>query len=743
MPSSDHSTFLKGFTVHPTSRQGDSDALLLTLQSRILSNLSELLTQLFNKMDDVFFDLAQQARSNNEQTEYFDAMRELRLHTKDVDTHLHKELEFQFALLHKRHQDNALSKEPQLDLGLVEKERIEVDVALANIRSKMKAQYPDLLLHLGQRLNSYLKVEWLDETNIPLGTQTLVNAFSNAIDKFDMPLKIRLMVYKYFERFLVDNLRPLLLECNTLMADAGIDLPIKPPASQASASPTQNTPNHVTSPTAANESPDSTFEQISTLLSNVHSRSLNHQMFKATQDLIGPELKLEDLQAMLDKLQVAQANSGRDEEHSGEYGFQDMQLLMQHQLISTVKKESVRKLRTIDDHSISLISMVFEFVLDDHNIPDEISLLLGRLQIPMIRVALADRNFFNQPTHPARCLLKRLSQAAIGWERESILQRDYLMEEIRLVVNRILIEFHGDNMELFETLDAQFAEFLEHQQQETDKEEKRAVEEARGKSKLELSKSITSQLIADRMQGKTLPTQVINMIEGPWHTAMVETLLQHGRDSEAWTQCLQTLDQLIWSIQPEHALADRAHWLKIVPSLLKTICDTLESLSHPPEEVDGFLSSLWEIHSQILQTRSGTPLPGTRKVDHTIVDSAAMTGEASGTLPQHPAQTETEQRAELRADLLVLNVGQWIELITPEGQLRRCRLAFRDAGSDIFLFVSRLGSKTLETNIESMIRMAENGELRLLDHAPVWDRALDHITRRLKSEQEEEEKQPS
>ncbi|MDW8479807.1 MAG: DUF1631 family protein [Xanthomonadales bacterium] len=79
---------------------------------------------------------------------------------------------------------------------------------------------------------------------------------------------------------------------------------------------------------------------------------------------------------------------------------------------------------------------------------------LARLQIPYLKVALLDSDFLANPQHPARRLLDRMSQAAIGWSPDA--DKDQrLLERIRETVNTVLREFE-DDLGVFERLDREF-----------------------------------------------------------------------------------------------------------------------------------------------------------------------------------------------------------------------------------------------------------------------------------------------
>ncbi|OOZ36767.1 DUF1631 family protein [Solemya velesiana gill symbiont] len=92
-----------------------------------------------------------------------------------------------------------------------------------------------------------------------------------------------------------------------------------------------------------------------------------------------------------------------------------------------------------EEDVIDVIAMLFEYILDDNTIPDAMKALLARLQIPMLKVALQDREFFSNKSHPARQLLNNLARAAIGWT-EGKGQNGGLYNRISDIVQRILGE---------------------------------------------------------------------------------------------------------------------------------------------------------------------------------------------------------------------------------------------------------------------------------------------------------------
>ena len=139
-----------------------------------------------------------------------------------------------------------------------------------------------------------------------------------------------------------------------------------------------------------------------------------------------------------------------------------------------------KTLARADDDTVNFIGMLFDFILDDRNLALPMQAVLARLQIPLLKVALSDRAFFSNPSHPARALLNELSSAGVGWSSTDDLHRDAVFEQIHAVVTRILQEFSTDTT-LFEELLEDFREFIGREHRRSLLVEQRVRETENGK----------------------------------------------------------------------------------------------------------------------------------------------------------------------------------------------------------------------------------------------------------------------
>ena len=134
-----------------------------------------------------------------------------------------------------------------------------------------------------------------------------------------------------------------------------------------------------------------------------------------------------------------------------------------------------------DEGTIDLVGMLFEFILQDRNLPPQMQALLGRLQIPFLKVAILDKHMFAQKAHPARQLLDSMAQASMGWSEES--DRDHrLYDKVKSTVEALLKDF-DDDLSVCERTRSRFDAFLESNKKRSDLAEQRAAEATRGREK--------------------------------------------------------------------------------------------------------------------------------------------------------------------------------------------------------------------------------------------------------------------
>lgn len=746
----------------PTSPLGRLPVALIQVRDKAAQQLKQALQALFDNADDTLFEMADRATSNAEQNTFFEAMRDLRLKRKSIErTFLQKVFE-SFSLLNQYE----IGKPPQLDavsfenLSLVQNDELEESVAVDAMVAKVNNRDGVALGHLTTRLNTLVTKKVDDRAN-PLGPRLLCESFLDACRTLGVEIRVKLIILKLFEKYVLSEFGELYAEANEVLVTAGVLPELKSaapaprpqgrgPAARTGGASVPGQASGVPAGSYAEGDMQEVFGVLQDLLSQVRGTALPRRELPA--DAI--PISSNDLMRLLSHLQQHLPTQQYDE-------FDVRDKLENLLTRVSAKSGKSRVVGQMDDDVINLVSMLFEFILDDRTLPDSLKALIGRLQIPMLKVAVLDKTFFSRGSHPARRLLNEIASAAMGWSEQDDAQRDSLYQKIEQVVQRLLNDF-VDDPALFSDLLADFLAFTGDERRRSELLEQRTRDAEEGRAKAILARQQVEQALNERLLGRTLPEVVVRLLEEAWSKVLLLTCLKHGQDSAEWRAALATMDDLIWSVESHDEPEDRLRLLELVPGLLKSLRDGLSSAAFDPFSTGNFFSQLEALHVQAFQ-RFKRPLD-----DDPVAEPAADETTPGNGLPvldlplaldipaEPPAMVEVVEEIVLLAPGEVpvvepetvlaegdsalkqvdsLRVGSWVEFQEDAEHKVRCKLAAVIKPTGKYIFVNRTGMKVLEKTRMGLAVEFRRGAVRLLDDALLFDRALESVIgnlRRLK-----------
>ena len=356
------------------------------------------------------------------------------------------------------------------------------------------------------------------------------------------------------------------------------------------------------------------------------------------------------------------------------------------------------EISVLDATTTELVAMLFDFVLARNELRDEIKVLLGRLQIPMLKASMVDRGFFSRKNHPARQLLNRLADAGLGWAPADGLQ-DPLYLKIRDVVDHINRDF-VDDLGIFMKALVDVEQFISEQEQDA-----RPIIEAETAEAEEADRHIAAvkgakDTVDARIGAHALPEQVKEFIEIAWQPHLQDALLERGKDSVEFSKAVDALDELIWSVSPKDQPNERAQLSQRVPSLVRRLREGLKSLSD--ETIAPFFDKLFEVHSGLL--RGATP-----------------EYEAPVVMPEASNDTSFDPFREL---VKTIERNQWIEMSDEKGALTYAKLAWISPQGTTYLFTTRLGRKAASLSPDELADWFRTDKARMIESEPIVDRAL-------------------
>lgn len=713
------------------------------IRDTVVAGLGDLLQGAFDAVDDSLFELANNARSNNEQNRYFEAMREIRIKRKGVERQFQNSVAGLFADPPRTGQTQGETPAYSTSadtLSLVGDEDLEEQVALNAMIGKARAHFQGPLLQLQARF-SEVYPDASDEAPVnPMAPEHLCGAFIEAIHALEIQIRERLILLKQFDRYVVSNLGMLLDEANRILIQAGIipnfryhgksgqqakkkNTQASPTASQSSA----ESPG--TDGAAAGEEASPVFEQIRQMLALQRANAgIPHRSSDTRIRVVGHA----ELASLLSAIPLADSYSPDGDLSEGEPVTVDLRSIVE-QLLARTKSEDGRKpaLNEVDEDLINLVSMLFEFILDDYNLSAPVQVLISRMQIPILKVVIRDKSFFSQASHPARKLLNSLARAGIGWSKSDEKAKDKLYNQIHETVQRILNEFDGD-ISLFETLNREFEQFLERENRKASLVEQRTRESERGRIKSQQAQHTVDTILRKKIARHRLPEVVRDLLVNGWSRFMFLAYLRDDVEHR-WQESVKVVDDLIWCLHPHNGDDERDQWVRVVPGLLKTLRAGLEEVSYNSSRLDETMGRLKHELAEAFRTN-----PVTETVQESS-EAATETGEEDelpGTRKNAVArQRELEDAAiaEFVAQIDSIEIGDWVEFRLVNGANFRCKLSAIIEEADSFVFVNRMGLKVIEKTRLELAHEMRRGRLTLLEQGALIDRALDAVVDSLRS----------
>ncbi|MCZ4321117.1 DUF1631 domain-containing protein [Pseudomonas anguilliseptica] len=743
----------------PTSPVGRLPVALTNVRDKAAQQLKTALQALFDNADDTLFEMADRATSNAEQNAFFEAMRDLRLKRKNIERGFLQKVFEAFATLNQYE----IGKPAPLDavsfdtLSLVQNDALEESVALDSMVAKVISRDGAALSHLTTRFNAMVSKK-LDDKSNPIGPTSLCEFFLEACSSLGVEIRVKLIILKLFEKYVLSDLDQLYADANQALIAAGV-LP------ELKSAPARRNPSRASalvagarqdaSPELSAEFADEGVQEVFGALQELLSQARGTVIPQRNRPADAMPISSNDLMRLLSHMQQRAPAQVSDD-------FDLREQLEGLLTRASAKAGKARVVGEVDEDVINLVSMLFEFILDDRTLPDSLKALIGRLQIPMLKVAVIDKTFFSRGSHPARRLLNEIASAALGWGEQDDAQRDSLYQKIEQVVQRLLNDFVDDPV-IFSELLAEFLAFTGDERRRSELLEQRTRDAEEGSAKAALARREVEQALNERLLGKTLPEVVVRLLQEAWSKVLMLTCLKHGVESAEWQAALATMDDLVWSVELHEEPEARMRLLEMVPGLLKALREGMASAAFDPFSTGEFFSQLEALHVQAFQ-RFKRSLPEENPQDDAPAlveideEQRAALAEAGIELPllelpaaeavEEPAMVEVveeiillapgEQRAaepeaslpdddESLLQVDNLRVGSWVEFQEDEEHKLRCKLAAVIKPTGKYIFVNRTGMKVLEKTRMGLAVEFRRGAIRLLDDALLFDRALESV----------------
>ncbi|MGO1071992.1 DUF1631 family protein [Lysobacter sp. CA199] len=630
------------------------------------------------------------------------------------------------------------------ELRLVDDSEVDETTVLRGIASRHESRAGLGLLLLGQRFGVLAGAPAFDSERLPVGPQRLIRSFAEACQPLQINQESRLDLYRVFDQHvmlgyaaLVESMNALLARENVLPSLSFVPLRARPTAQSpepAEAEPAEAEPAKTARGSAKAGAKPS--ERTAARPHTAWSGQAAADAATPTPDFTTLQHWLAERRELLEKLRPRVAptsaaaapldtaellrglNQLNDESPRGPQPLRKIADLRQT-LIARVRSADASNAGALsreDSDVFDLLDLLFDEIDQRLRGDAVISTLLNRLQAPLLHTALQDRTLLAGDGHPALQLLNTVAEAGARWTPTEDVDPQ-LHEPLRQAVDHVIEHYRG-SPDAFDSANQRLQEHLQSLARKAEVTERRHVEAARGKEKLELAKRRAFEALDVHTADQRLPRFVQTLLSQAWADVLTLTLLRHGEQSDAWKRQLETTRQIVVANQngpstdaPRGLDADIEHALTLVGYHADDARAISRQLTIGPALAEE-AASRTELAMKLRQrTRLGEDSPAAVR-------------------PSPTARDAHEQQCWER--IRTLPFGTWFEFVqNQQGDAVRRRLSWFSPVTDNALFVNQRGQRVGEQSLDSLARMMARGQARVVDHERhrlvdrAWHSALD------------------
>lgn len=737
----------------------------------VSEELDHSLGALLNDFEQELFRLADLARNPGSESGYMQTLRTFRMNRADLVPQFMVELEASLAGLRSAASmastADAAAPASFATLSLVEETVMDEGTVLREIAARQEGR-ANLPLHLlGQRFGVLAGSPALDAERIPLGPQSLCRAMRNAARALQIDNDSRLLLYRLFDRQVMGDYARVLQKLDEQMAADGILPGLTYVPMRVRATPQGKGSATTDGPDA--DADAETGDAASRPAGSGRAPAPRARGGKSGEGSGGRKdvgagrggSAANDAQRPYTSWMGEPVSAREDSDEEAEYAALQRLMSGRRELIGKLKPERPgdprmqlsaddvdRALRTLqrqpptpmgaprtltdvkqtllaqarqkrgqgaalaqkDNDIFELLNMLYGQIESEIRPDAPAAALIRRLQLPLLRVALQDRAFFVRGRHPARQLLNTVAESAARWLDADDFDPQLLLP-LQEAVTHVVEQYDGDNA-VFEASNDKLQGILQAQVRKAEMLERRHIEAARGKEKLEVAKQRAASTLTDLIGDARLPKFSRALLNQAWSDVLTLTLLRQGEDSDEWQKQLDATRRIINACAHSDADAD--------PDLNAHIEAALSQVGYHGEEAGVIAQRLTSsVADDEDDPASRTELAMKLKARTRLGEDAAKARK-----PDLPPRTPEEQ---LRYEQLrVIPFGTWIEFVTnQQGDVVRRRLSWFSPVTDNALFVNQRGQRIGEQSLDSLARMVASGQAKIVtaDRARLVDRA--------------------
>ena len=395
----------------------------------------------------------------------------------------------------------------------------------------------------------------------------------------------------------------------------------------------------------------------------------------------------------------------------------------------------------LDQLTVEIVSMVFDYIYADKRIASVVKQQLLRLQVVAVKAALIDRSFFARRQHPMRRLIDRISEFASDPENDFSPSAP-LVAGLESVVESVLLNFEQD-LAIFDEARARIDVLAtEESARAAERIAQVTIDAQRAEEVTQASAHARSRL-ADRVDPDT-PAFVREFLDEWWSLALAHAHVgaapsgQAGGEAQqpaagtplvlGFDEGLAVAESLIWSVAPKFP-EDVTRLAGLLPRLINGLMRGTRQAGMPDDRREAFLDALMKTHTHAIGTARHNAAASARRPSNLRMRADGRVQFTPMDNAQQPAASDpAEFMAEERFGLPVgLKRGDFIEIDTGDGELRPFKLSWISPAQKLYV-LSRFPEEAQSLERARLAELFTSGRARLVGERSTVQEAIESIS---------------
>lgn len=595
-------------------------------------------------------------------------------------------------------------------LSLVNDQDFEATLTLDKATARLRYNCAEELLALDTRVASLLNRQEIPENFNPLGPRMLCESLLHGIERVSPEQNLQVVLLNQFDLVLTTELARIYQSINHYFADHGVlpDLKFGMKARPARKQSSETLGDK----SEAESDMFSLFEQMA------QGRSGGNYSGSANSAIAAFNI-LESLAAL--------QNGAMPLPDGGMFEFPVMEgSTIQNVLRSLQQNPAMQAANPLDVVLVDAVAMLFDVLFDEESIPDRLKAQIARLQIPVLKASMMDRNFFSLRHHPVRRMLDAIAVLSVripateaGNER---------LEAVSRVVTHVVENFAQD-IEIFETAAAELEAMDQTLESTVEAELQPDIQKFQQEERAEVALIVAHDFINRCVSEQPVVPSIIEFLRKDWAALLTSDYTNEGESGAHFNSHVETMRELVWSVQAKKDMDARLMLVRILPGLLKRLREGMIQQATPAERTEKFFADLVVLHANAVRPTSQTvPLPETEEAQATEKENQAAEAAMADQQYVPPAAPAAEEAPEVEDEFTMrardLVKGDWVEFHYPDRTFRWMRLGWVGGIKSTYLFSDQDGMNSFSI---SLVRLAEKlraGEAVVVERKSITESAF-------------------